>query len=40
MDEELVKEFWRLIEDKDVNEFLLAAFIEWVRKTARRRVAG
>jgi len=40
MDEELVKEFWRLMKDKDVSEFLLAIFIEWVRKTARRRVAG
>jgi len=39
MDEELVKEFWRLMKDKDVSEFLLAIFIEWVRKTARR-VAG
>jgi hypothetical protein len=41
MDEELVREFWRLMEDRDVNEFLLAVFVEWVRKTAkRRRVAG
>jgi len=40
MDEELVKEFWRLMKDEDVSEFLLAIFIEWVRKTARRRVAG
>jgi hypothetical protein len=40
MDEKLVREFWRLMEDKDVGEFVLAAFIEWVRKTARRRVAG
>jgi hypothetical protein len=41
MDEELVREFWRPMEDRDVNEFLLAVFIEWVRKTAkRRRVAG
>jgi hypothetical protein len=39
MDEELVKEFWRLMKDKNVSEFVLAAFIEWVRKT-RRRVAG
>jgi hypothetical protein len=23
MDEELVREFWRLMEDKDVNEFVL-----------------
>jgi hypothetical protein len=36
MDEELVKEFWRMMEDKNVSEFLLAAFIEWVKKTARR----
>jgi len=36
MDEELVREFWRLMKDKDVSEFLLAIFIEWVRKTARR----
>jgi hypothetical protein len=35
MDEELVKEFWRLMKDKDVNKFLLAAFIEWVRKTRK-----
>jgi hypothetical protein len=40
MDEGLVREFWRLMKDKDVSKFLLAAFIEWVRKTARRRVAG
>jgi hypothetical protein len=39
MDEELVKEFWMLIRDKDVSEFVLAAFIEWVRK-AVRGVAG
>ncbi len=38
MDEELVREFWRLMEDKDVKEFLLAIFIEWVRKT-RKRIA-
>ena len=37
MDEELVREFWRLMEDKDVNEFLLTVFVEWVRKTAKRR---
>jgi hypothetical protein len=30
MDEELVREFWRLMEDKDVSEFVLAVFIEWV----------
>jgi len=40
MDEELVREFWRLMEDKDVSKFLLAVFIEWVRKTAKRSVAG
>jgi hypothetical protein len=40
MDEELVKEFWRLIEDKDVSEFVLVVFIEYVRKTIKRRVAG
>jgi hypothetical protein len=41
MDEELVKEFWRLMEDKHVKEFLLAVFVEWVRRAAkRRRVAG
>jgi len=41
MDEELVREFWRLMEGRDVNEFVLAVFVEWVRKTAkRRRVAG
>ena len=28
MDEEFVKEFWRLMKDKDVSEFLLAIFIE------------
>jgi len=28
MDEELVREFWRLMEDKDVGEFVLAIFIE------------
>jgi len=28
MDEELVREFWRLMEDKDVGGFLLAVFIE------------
>jgi hypothetical protein len=37
-DEKLVKEFWKMMEDRDVNEFLLAAFIEWVRKA--RRTAG
>ncbi len=42
MDEELVREFWRLMEDRDVKEFLLAVFVEWVRRAAkrRRRVAG
>jgi hypothetical protein len=40
MDEKLVREFWRLMEDKDVSKFLLAVFIEWVRKTAKRSVAG
>jgi hypothetical protein len=40
MDEGLVREFWRLMEDKDVNKFLLAVFIEWVRRTTKRRVAG
>jgi len=40
MDEKLVREFWRLMEDKDVSKFLLAVFIEWVRKTTKRRVAG
>jgi hypothetical protein len=39
MDERLIREFWRLMEDKDVSEFVLAVFIEWVRK-ATRRVAG
>jgi hypothetical protein len=39
MDEELVREFWKLMEDEDVSEFVLAVFIEWVRKAARR-VAG
>jgi hypothetical protein len=38
MDERLVREFWRLMEDKDVSEFVLAVFIEWVRKATR--VAG
>ena len=38
MDEKLVREFWRLMEDKDVSKFLLAVFIEWVRKTAKRSV--
>jgi hypothetical protein len=28
-----------MMEDRDVNELLLAVFIEWVRK-ARRRIAG
>jgi len=28
MDEELVREFWRMMEDKDVGEFVLAVFIE------------
>jgi hypothetical protein len=29
------------MEDRDVKEFLLAVFVEWVRRTAkRRRVAG
>jgi hypothetical protein len=32
MDEKLVREFWKLMEDKDVSKFLLAVFIEWVRK--------
>jgi len=40
MDEELVREFWRLMEDRDVNEFLLTVFVEWVRRTAKRKVAG
>jgi len=42
MDEELVREFWRLMEDRDVNEFLLTVFVEWVRRAAKRRmgVAG
>jgi hypothetical protein len=40
MGEELVREFWRPMEDKDVSKFLLAVFIEWVRKTTKRRVAG
>jgi hypothetical protein len=35
MDERLVREFWRIMEDRDVNEFLLAVFIEWVRKAGR-----
>jgi hypothetical protein len=40
MDERLVKEFWRLMEDEDVNERLLAVFfIEWV-KTTKNRTAG
>jgi hypothetical protein len=39
MDERLVREFWRLMEDRDVNEFLLAVSIKWVRK-AKKRVAG
>jgi|GEM_PF-4549195 len=25
------------MEDKDVNEFLLTVFVEWVRRTAKRR---
>jgi len=28
MDEELVREFWRMMEDKDVGGFVLAVFIE------------
>ena len=40
MDEELVRKFWRPMEDKDVSKFLLAAFIEWVRKTTKRSVTG
>jgi len=29
------------MEDRDVNEFVLAVFVEWVRRAAkRRRVAG
>ena len=32
MDEELVRKLRRMMEDKDVNEFLLAALVEWVRK--------
>jgi hypothetical protein len=36
MDEKPVREFWRLMEDEDVGEFVLAVFIEWVRKTVRR----
>ena len=39
MDEELVRGFWRLMEDRDVNEFLLTVFVEWVRRTAKRRRA-
>jgi len=39
MDEELVREFWRLMEDRDVNEFLLAVFVGWVRRAAKRRRA-
>jgi hypothetical protein len=35
MDEELVKEFRRLMEDKTVSDFLLAVFVEWVRKRGR-----
>jgi hypothetical protein len=35
MDEKLVKEFWRMMEDRDVNEILLAAFIKWVKKKRR-----
>jgi hypothetical protein len=41
MDEELVRGFWRLMEDRDVKELLLTVFVEWVRRAAkRRRVAG
>jgi len=32
MDEELVREFWRLMEDKDVNEFVLQAVREYFRQ--------
>jgi len=28
------------MEDRDVKEFLLAVFVEWVRRAAKRRVAG
>jgi hypothetical protein len=28
-----------MMEDKNVSEFVLAVFIEWVRKTTKRRVA-
>jgi hypothetical protein len=31
MDEEFVREFRRMMEDRDVDEFLLAVFVEWVR---------
>jgi hypothetical protein len=32
MDEELVRELWRLMEDKDVNEFVLQAVREYFRQ--------
>jgi len=28
MGEELVREFWRMMEDKDVGEFVFAVFVE------------
>jgi len=28
------------MEDRDVNEFMLAVFVEWVRRAAKRKVAG
>jgi hypothetical protein len=40
VDEKLVKKFWRMMENRDVNELLLAAFIEWARKTKKGRMAG
>jgi hypothetical protein len=40
MDEELVRGFWRLMEDRDVNEFVLAVFVEWVRRRRKERLRG
>jgi hypothetical protein len=36
MDERLIREFWRMMEDRNVNEFLLAVFKECVKKARRR----
>jgi hypothetical protein len=35
-DERLVREFWGMMKDGDANEFLLAVFIECVKKAGMR----